>query len=93
MGDVIIGAVIIITGNYPGDVPSGSGASVSDGDNLGLLVTVTNKIYNDPPSPSPARQVSRCETRPPLLDSSVADWWLRCEHLQWQQQQQCDDNC
>ena len=42
--------------------------------------------------PPPARQVSRCETRPPLLDSSVADWWLRCEHLQWQQQQ-CDDNC
>ena len=76
MGDVIIGAVIIITGNYPGDVPSVSGASVSDGDNLGLLVTVTNKIYNDPP-PSPARQVSRCETRPALLDSSVADWWLR----------------
>ena len=92
MGDVIISAVIIITGNYPGDVPSVSGASVSDGDNLGLLVTATNKIYNDPPSPSPARQVSRCETRPPLLDSSVADWWLRCEHLQWQQQQ-CDDIC
>ena len=53
MGDVIIGAVIIITGNYPGDVPSGSGARVSDGDNLGLLVTATNKIYNDPPLPRP----------------------------------------
>ena len=48
MGDVIIGAVIIITGNYPGDVPAVSGASVSDGDNL---VTATNKIYNDPPLP------------------------------------------
>ena len=53
MGDVIIGAVIIITSNYPGDVPSVSGASVSDGDNLGLLVTTTNKIYNDPPPPAP----------------------------------------
>ena len=53
MGDVIIGAVIIITSNYPGDVPSVSGASVSDGDNLGLLVTATNKIYNDPPPPGP----------------------------------------
>ena len=55
MGDVIIGAVIIITSNYQADVPSVSGASVSDGDNLGLLVTGPNKIYNDPLPAPPAR--------------------------------------
>ena len=77
MGDVIIGAVIMITSNYQADVPSVSGASVSDGDNLGLLVTGPIKyIMTSPPPRPPGVPVWDPPTSAGLLSSRlVAAVW------------------